>query len=120
LNAKEVPAELRQMIVSYLIYMLLLALLMIVSLCKVFAKAGEAWWKAIIPIYNLFVLVIVSGKPWWWGLLFFVPLVNIVFIFIVHIALARRFGQGVIFGLGLALVGIVFFPLLAFGKYEYS
>jgi hypothetical protein len=117
---KEPPTISRNMVVSYMIYFLLLMILMIVALCKVFAKAGEAWWKAIIPIYNLFVLVIISGKPWWWGLLLFIPIVNIVFIFIVHIALARRFGQGVVFGLGLVLVGIVFFPLLAFGKYEYN
>jgi hypothetical protein len=56
----------------------------------------------------------------WWGFLMLIPIVNIPVVFIIHIALARRFGQGVAFGLGLALVGFVFFPLLAFGKYEYS
>jgi hypothetical protein len=102
------------------IIMLLLAIVMIVSLCKVFEKAGEAWWKAIIPIYNFFVLVSIAGKPMWWGFLMLIPIVNIPVVFIIHIALARRFGQGVAFGLGLVLVGFVFFPLLAFGKYEYS
>lgn len=119
LPVKVPPTFSREMVVSYIIYALLLTILMVVAFCKVFAKAGEAWWKAIIPIYSLFVLVIIAGKPWWWGLLLFIPIVNIVFYFIVNIALARRFGQGVVFGLGLALAGIVFFPLLAFGKYEY-
>jgi hypothetical protein len=102
------------------IIMLLLVLVMIIALCKVFTKAGEAWWKAIIPVYNLFVLAGISGKPMWWGFLMLVPIVNIPIYFIIHIELARRFGQGVAFGLGLALVGFVFFPLLAFGNYEYS
>jgi hypothetical protein len=102
------------------IVMLLLAIVMIVSFCKVFEKAGEAWWKALIPIYSWFVMVMIAGKPWWWGLLILVPIVNVVIYFMINIALAKRFGQGVAFGLGLALVGFVFFPLLAFGKYEYS
>lgn len=102
------------------IVMLLLAIVMIVAFCKVFEKAGEAWWKALIPIYSWFVMVIIAGKPWWWGLLILVPIVNVVIYFMINIALAKRFGQGVAFGLGLSLVGFVFFPLLAFGKYEYS
>jgi hypothetical protein len=102
------------------IVMLLLAIVMIVACCKVFEKAGEAWWKALIPIYSWFVMVMIAGKPWWWGLLILVPIVNIVIYFMINIALAKRFGQGVAFGLGLALVGFVFLPLLAFGKYEYS
>jgi hypothetical protein len=100
-------------------YLLVLTLIMVVSMCRVFAKAGEAWWKALIPVYGLFVFVAIAGKPWWWALLMLVPLVNIFIYFVVHIALARRFGEGTMFGFGLALVGIVFFPLLAFGKYEY-
>ena len=102
------------------IVMLLLALVMIVAFCKVFEKAGEAWWKALIPIYSWFVMVMIAGKPWWWGLLILIPIVNIFIYFMINIALAKRFGQGVVFGLGLALLGFVFFPLLAFGKYEYS
>jgi hypothetical protein len=102
------------------IVMLLLAIVMIVACCKVFEKAGVAWWKALIPIYSWFVMVIIAGKPWWWGLLILIPIVNIVIYFMINIALAKRFGQGVAFGLGLALVGFVFLPLLAFGKYEYS
>jgi hypothetical protein len=102
------------------IIMLLLAIVMIVAYCKVFEKAGEAWWKALIPIYSWFVMVMIAGKPWWWGLLILVPIVNVVIYFMINIALAKRFGQGVAFGLGLALLGFVFLPLLAFGKYEYS
>jgi len=102
------------------IVMLLLAIVMIVACCKIFEKAGEAWWKALIPIYSWFVMVIIAGKPWWWGLLILIPIVNIVIYFMINIALAKRFGQGVAFGLGLALVGFVFLSLLAFGKYEYS
>jgi hypothetical protein len=114
--AKAPPSRGQEAIAANGIYLLLLAIIIVVSLCRLFAKAGEAWWKALIPVYNLFVFVTIAGKPWWWGLLLFVPVVNIVAHFIVNISLARRFGQGALFGVGLALFGFVFYPLLAFGK----
>ncbi|HEX8960622.1 MAG TPA: DUF5684 domain-containing protein [Geobacteraceae bacterium] len=117
------PAPSRALVVQGLIangaYVLVLTVIMAVSMCKVFAKAGVAWWKALIPVYGFFVLVSIAGKPWWWALAMFVPLVNIFFYFVLHIALAKRFSQEALFGVGLALVGFVFFPLLAFGKAEY-
>ena len=95
-------------------------LLMLVSLWKVFAKAGEPGWAAIIPIYNLVVLVKISGKPLWWIVLFFIPCVGIVAAILVDIALAERFGKGTGFGLGLAFLGFIFFPILAFSDAQYT
>ncbi|MFC1789389.1 DUF5684 domain-containing protein [Patescibacteria group bacterium] len=36
-------------------------------------------WLAWIPIVNLFLFPILTEKKWTWGLLFFVPVVNVVF-----------------------------------------
>lgn len=99
---------------------LLLLLLMLASLWKVFVKAGEAGWKGLIPIYNIFLLVLIAGKPWWWFLLLFIPGVNLIIWVLINIALAERFGKGALFGLGLFFFGIIFFPVLAFGKAEYN
>jgi hypothetical protein len=98
---------------------LLLLVLIIASFWKVFTKAGEAGWQSIIPLYNMYVLVKISGKPWWWFLLLFVPLVNIIIAILVQIALAERFDKGALFGLGLAFLGFIFYPLLAFDKSTY-
>jgi hypothetical protein len=95
-------------------------LLMIVSLWKVFAKAGEPGWAAIVPIYNVVVLVKISGKPLWWLVLFFIPCVNIIASFVVYVALAERFGKGTGFGIGLWLLGFIFLPILAFGDAQYT
>jgi len=54
-----------------------------------------------------------------WIFLFLIPLVNIVFAVIVYIDLAKSFGQGVGFAIGLLLLSIVFFPILAFGDSRY-
>jgi Family of unknown function (DUF5684) len=98
---------------------LLIILILIASFWRVFTKAGEAGWQSIIPLYNLFILVKISGKPWWWFLLLFVPLVNIIIGILVQIALADKFNRGVLYGLGLAFLGFIFYPVLAFGNATY-
>ena len=99
-----------------------LALLVVViaGIWKVFQKAGKPGWAAIVPIYNVIVLLEVAGKPIWWVLLYFIPCVNIIVIIVVSIAVAKNFGQGAGFGVGLALLGFVFYPILGFGDARYQ
>ena len=94
--------------------------LMIASMWKVFEKAGQPGWAALIPFYNLYVMVCkVAQKDALWLILFFIPLVNIIAVVLVYIEVANKFGQGALFGLGLAFLGFIFFPILAFGGAEY-
>jgi len=86
---------------------------------KTLAKAGQPGWAAIIPIYNLIVLLQVAQKPLWWIILFFIPVANIVAILMVMIAIAQNFGKGAGFGLGLAFLGFIFWPILGFGDAQY-
>src|SRR5215475_8307947 len=76
----------------------------LIAMWKVFVKAGQPGWAALIPIYNVIVLLRIASKPWWWIFLMIVPLVNIVILFLVSIDIAKNFGQGVGFGIGLALL----------------
>ena len=99
---------------------LLFAVVAIVSLWKIFTKAGQPGWASIIPFYNAYILCKIAGKPGWWVILLFVPLVNFVVIIIIFIALAQAFGKGAGFGVGLALLGIIFLPILAFGDARYQ
>ncbi|MCK9481768.1 MAG: DUF5684 domain-containing protein [Bacteroidia bacterium] len=100
-------------------YILILALI-IISLWKVFEKAGKPGWAAIVPIYNIVILLEIVKKPTWWILLLLIPFVNVIIAIIIYIELAKAFGQGVGFAIGLLLLSIVFFPLLAFGDYKYG
>ena len=61
----------------------------------------------------------IAGKPGWWTILMFIPLVGIIVFIIACISLAERFGKGAGFGVGLGLLGIVFFPILGFGDAQY-
>src|SRR5260221_3205729 len=69
----------------------------IAAMWKLFTKAGQAGWKSLIPFYNTYVMLQIAGKPGWWILLFFVPLVNIYVWFSMGIALAKSFGKSTMF-----------------------
>ncbi len=99
---------------------LAIMVVVIAGLWKTFEKAGQPGWGAIIPIYNLYLLTVIAGKPWWWLLLMFIPIVGLVIAIILSIAVAERFGKGAGFGIGLALLGFVFYPILGFGDAQYQ
>ncbi len=94
--------------------------LMIASMWKVFVKAGQPGWAALVPVYNLIVLLKITGKPLWWLAMFCVPFANFVVIVMIMINLAKCFGKGTGFGVGLLVFGFVFFPILAFGDARYQ
>ena len=96
------------------------AALMIASMWIIFTKAGEPGWASLIPFYNMIVLLKIAGKPLWWLILFFIPIVNFIIIIITIIALAGKFGKGTGFVVGMILLPIIFFPILAFGDATYS
>lgn len=105
-------------VVILVIYFALI-ILAIAGLWATFAKAGKPGWACIIPIYNIIVMLEIAGKPLWWILLFFIPIVNIVIAIMVALDLAKSFGKGTGFGLGLAFLPFIFYPLLGFGDAEY-
>ena len=105
--------------VGLIIYLAVIVLL-IASVWKIFTKAGQPGWAALIPIYNAYVLLQVAGKPGWWLLLLLIPFVNLVIGIITIAALAAKFGKGVGFIIGLILLPIIFYPILGFGGAQYQ
>lgn len=96
-----------------------LFLIVIISYWKIFEKAGVAGWKAIIPIYNFYVLLKIVGKPGWWLILLIVPIANLVILIWTYNMLSKSFGKDEGFTVGLILLGFIFFPILAFGSAKY-
>jgi hypothetical protein len=86
----------------------------------IFEKADEPGWAAIVPIYNFVVTLRVVGKPFWWLFLFLIPVVNVVLMIFVMVELARRFGKGMLFTVGLILLPDVFRVILAFDSSKYK
>jgi hypothetical protein len=104
-----------------LILPLAFVVVIIASLWKVFEKAGQPGWAAIIPIYNVYILTCeIAKKEIVWFILFLVPFVNIVASVLVSIEVAKKFGKSELFGVGLAFLGFIFYPMLAFGDAQYQ
>ncbi len=99
---------------------LMFGVLILWSTWIVFNKAGYSGWTCIIPIYNLYVLLKIGGRSGWLLLLLLVPIVNFFVTIAMHIGVARNFGKGAGFGLGLMFLPFIFFPVLAFGKSRYQ
>lgn len=101
--------------------MLAFLVVMIASLWKVFTKAGQPGWACLVPIYNAVVLCKIAGKSPWLILLCLIPyLGGIIFGIILGIGVAKAFGQSTGYGIGLALLGFIFYPMLAFGSATYQ
>ena len=96
-----------------------LAIVCIAGIWKVFTKAGQPGWACLIPFYNGIVIMRIAGRPGWWILLCLIPIANVVVGIIVMLDLARSFGKGPGFGLGLALLGFIFYPILGLGEAQY-
>ena len=93
-----------------------LSILMIISLWKIFKKAGKPGWASIIPIYNIYIMCEIAEKEWWYVLLSCVPFANIYAMIVLYNGMAKRFGKSGGFVAGMLLLPVIFFPMLAFGK----
>jgi hypothetical protein len=106
--------------VGFMLVWLAIVVLMVASMWKIFVKAGKPGWAAIIPIYNTIVLLEIAGKPLWWFILLLLPIVNLVVAIMVMASVARKFGKGIGYALGMIFLFPIFLPMLAFGDSTYS
>lgn len=104
---------------TLIVYFLILALI-VAGWWMIFTKAGEAGWKALIPIYNVLVLLRIVGREWWWLILFLIPIVSFVAWVFLSLDLAKSFGRSPGFAIGLIIVPFVFAPILGFGSSTYQ
>ena len=114
---------------------LAVAVLIIISNCKIFKKAGEKWWKGLIPLYNSWVETRITGLGWWWFLIFavltavlgakddlnFVVYMGLLLTsFNYNYNLAKKFGKTNGFAVLSTLLPIIGLPILAFGSAQYN
>jgi tryptophan-rich sensory protein len=92
----------------------------ITCMSLVFAKADKPSWGCIVPVYGIILLCDIVGKPRWWTLLCIIPFVNTVAYIILSIDVARNFEKSDGFGVGLILLPVIFYAVLAFGDSDYS
>jgi hypothetical protein len=103
---------------SFIIWFAIIAVF-VAAQWKLFTKAGEPGWAAVVPVYNLIILMKIAGKPDWWIVLLFVPFAGIVATIVMYIGLARNFGRSGGFAVGLIFLPFIFMLILAFGSSRY-
>ena len=95
------------------------SVIMSIALWKIFVKAGEPGWAAIVPFYNAYTLFKITWGSGWKFLLMLIPLVNVIIIIMTYVKLAKAFGKRGGFAVGLIFLGLIFMGILGFGKDEY-
>lgn len=85
-----------------------------------FQKAGQRGWTCIIPILNLLVFLRIVRRPLWWVVLLLIPIVGWVVGIVVMFDLAKSFGKGVGFAIGLILLPWIFLVILGLGAAQYQ
>ncbi len=105
--------------VSIIVWLVLLIVFLAANF-KIYSKAGEAGWKCIIPIYSTYILYKITYGNGWKFLFLLIPLFGEIVAIVQLFRLARAFGKGVGFGLGLWFLSPIFILILAFGSAQYE
>jgi hypothetical protein len=95
-------------------------LLIVASFWKIFTKAGQPGWAAIVPIYNNYIMQEIVGREVWWLVFLFIPGLQFVWTIVIGLDLAKSFGKETLWGVGLILLPFIFYPLLGFGDAQYQ
>lgn len=103
----------------FFILPLAIVVISIVSMWKVYEKAGQPGWASIIPIYNIYILIKIVGKPGIWLLFVIIPFVNIIFAIWLTNLVSKSFGKDEGFTIGLIFLGFIFWPILGLGDAKY-
>ncbi|WP_114491361.1 signal peptidase I [Candidatus Ulvibacter alkanivorans] len=78
---------------GWLIFILVIQVIHFAGTWKLYTKAGRNAWEAAVPVYNAVVLMKIINRPWWWTILLFVPIVNLIMFPVVWVETIRSFGR---------------------------
>jgi len=80
---------------AFLIFFLAVQLIHFLGTWKLYVKAGRKAWEALVPIYNAFILMRIINRPkeWYWVILLFIPIVNLIVFPVIWVETIRSFGR---------------------------
>ena len=77
---------------GWLLFFLIVQVIHFAGTWKLYQKAGRQAWQAAVPVYNAIVLMRIINRPWWWTILLFVPVVNLILFIVIWVETIRSFG----------------------------
>ncbi|MGS2761714.1 signal peptidase I [Sinomicrobium sp. M5D2P9] len=78
---------------GWFLFFLFLQLVHFAGTWKLYQKAGRKAWEALVPVYNAVILMKIINRPWWWVILLFIPIINLIMFPVVWVETARSFGR---------------------------
>ncbi|MBM4157556.1 MAG: signal peptidase I [Ignavibacteria bacterium] len=85
---------------------------------KMFKKAGKPGYAILVPYVDLWIILEIIGRPYWWIFLYMI-IAPIIWI-IISIDIAKSFGKSIGFGIGIIFLPFIFIPIIGLGKAEYK
>jgi signal peptidase I len=79
--------------INWIIFFIVIQVIHFLGTWKLYQKAGRKAWEAAVPIYNAYVLTQIIKRPWWWVLLLFIPIVNLMMFPSFWVETVRSFGK---------------------------
>lgn len=80
-------------ITQWILFFLLVQVIHFLGVWKLYQKAGFKPWQALIPVYNAVILMRIINRPWWWVILLFIPVVNLIMFPVIWVETIRSFGK---------------------------
>lgn len=96
-------------LMQWFIFILIIQVIHGLGTWKLYIKAGRQAWEAFIPVYNAVVLMKIINRPWWWVILLFLPIVNLIMLAVVWVETARSFGKNSYLDTFLAIISLGFY-----------
>jgi len=96
---------------NWLLFILIIQVIHFLGTWKLYIKAGRQAWEAAVPVYNAVILMKIINRPWWWTILLFVPIVNLIMFPVIWVETLRSFGRNTAVDTALGI--------LTFGLYIY-
>ena len=78
---------------EWLIFFFVVQLIHGLGTWKLYIKSGYKGSLAFIPIYNAFILMKIINRPFWWVILLFLPIINLLIFPVIWVETARSFGK---------------------------
>jgi len=94
---------------QWFIFILIIQVIHGLGTWKLYIKAGRQAWEAFVPVYNGVILMKIINRPWWWVILLFLPVVNLIMFIVVWVETARSFGKNQPLDTFLAIITLGFY-----------
>jgi signal peptidase I len=94
---------------EWLIVFIIIQLIHGLGTWKMYVAAGNKAWQAFVPVYNAVILMKIMNRPWWWTILLFLPVVNIILVVVIWVDTLRSFGYNKAVDTTLVVVSLGFY-----------